>query len=548
MHWRRIGIGLFLLSLARSSPAVAADLSPGTGTPTAVASASPVTASSELTATIDAQIAAKWQAAGTRPTGPASDAEFLRRVWLDLTGTIPSVSEARDFLDDTSLDKRSRLVERLLASPAYSAHMAATWKELLLPEAANSYLIQYFATDFDPWLRKQFAENAGYDAIVREILTVSVTRAPNMRGLPFGQGPPSPFAFFAAKDGKPENLAASTARLFLGVRLECAQCHDHPFARWKREQFWGYAAFFGSIERTNQGDSLFQAREVLDRRELGVPGTERVVQARFLDATEPEWRPRVAARGALADWMTAPDNPYFSRAAVNRVWAQLFGTGLVDPVDDFAADNAPSHPELLDELARQFVAHRFDFQYLIRAIVASRAYALSSSSAGDSPSGEDLHLFARMPVRAMTPVQLYESLVQAAGLRHEADQVFVIKGGGDSPRREFLEKFASRDEKPTEHQTSILQVLTLMNGRLMNDATSLERGGALPAVAESYFLATPEKIEALYLAALARRPRPEELDRLVPYVDRGGPGLNPKQALADVFWALLNSAEFCVNH
>jgi hypothetical protein len=244
--------------------------------------------------------------------------------------------------------------------------------------------------------------------------------------------------------------------------------------------------------------------------------------------------------------MTAPGNPYFARAAANRVWAQFFGTGLVDPVDDLGPENVPSHPELLDTLAREFTAHGFDLKFLMRAITASRAYQLSS--AGYAPSQDDARLFARMPIRGMSPEQLYETLVQAAGLRRESAQPAPFLRGTDSPRAEFLDKFASRDEKPTEHQTSILQVLTLMNGRLMADATSLKRGGTLPAVAESYFLDTPAKVEALYLAALTRRPRPEELDRLVPYIDRGGPNLNPKEALADVFWAILNSAEFTLIH
>ena len=538
MHPRRSGIALagIWLVLLGAYAASAAEFTPDTQAPAAARG---------LTATIDARIATQWQATGTRPAPPASDAEFLRRVCLDLTGKIPTTSEARDFLDDTAADKRVRLVERLLASPAYAAHMARTWKELLMPEAAASFQIQYFATDFDPWLRRMFAENARYDAIVRAILTVDLRPTDNVQRVPIAQGPPSPSGFYAAKQGKPEDLAASTARLFLGIRLECAQCHDHPFARWKRDQFWSYAAFFAGVERVGEGDAFFQGREVLDRRELAIPGTDRVVQAGFLDGQAPEWRPRTGARAVLADWMTAPENPYFARAAVNRVWAQLFGTGLVEPIDDLGAENPPSHPELLDALGREFAAHGYDFKYLIRAIVASRAYGLSS--AGDSLTREDPRLFARMPVRAMTPLAHYESLVQAAGLRRDPELAPFVRGG-NSLRQEFLEKFASQDEKPTEHQTSLLQVLTLMNGRLMARATSLEQGGTLPAVAESPFLDTPGRIEALYLAAVSRRPRREELDRLVHYVESGGPAHDPRQALGDVFWALLNSAEFTLIH
>jgi hypothetical protein len=493
---------------------------------------------------IDQLIAAKWAQANIQPAPPADDAEYVRRVCLDLTGKIPTVTQVRDFLEDRSPQKREKLVERLLASASYSAHMTNIWKGLLMPEVPSNFQLQILATDFDVWLRKQFAENVAYDRLVRAILTVSLAQDQRNNNRFNLGGTPSPYAFFAAKEGKPENLAASSARLFLGIRLECAQCHDHPFAHWKRDQFWGLAAFFGEVERVGEGDALFQARELRDRRELAIPGTDRVAQAAFLDGSQTDWRPKVGARTILAEWMTSPENPYFARATANRLWAQFFGTGIVDPVDDLSANVQPSHPELLDELARQFADHQFDLKFLMRAITASRAYQLSS--AGYAPGQDDTHLFARMAVRGLMPQQLYDSVVQAAGIRREPDlPPFQLN---DSPRKDFLERFSSQEEKPGEHQTSILQALTLMNGRVMVEATSLERGGTLPAVADAYFLDTPGKIEALYLATLSRRPRPEEVERLEPYIDRGGPTLNPKQALADVFWALLNSAEFVSNH
>ena len=205
--------------------------------------------------------------------------------------------------------------------------MARIWSSLLLPEAADSREVQNLATDFDPWLGRQFAENASYDAIVCAILTVDLRPTDNVQRVPIAQGPPSPLAFYAAKQGKPEDLAASTARLFLGIRLECAQCHDHPFARWKRDQFWSYAAFFAGVDRVSDVNNYFQGREVLDRRELVIAGTERVMQAGFLDGQAPAWRPRTGARAVLADWMTAPENPYFARAAVNRVWRSSSAPG-----------------------------------------------------------------------------------------------------------------------------------------------------------------------------------------------------------------------------
>lgn len=499
-----------------------------------------------LAGAIDRALSARWDSSGASPAPPAGDAEYLRRVSLDVAGRIPPASEVRGFLDSTVPDKRLRLVEKYLAGPAFPNHMTNVWKDLLLPEAAGSFQAAFFVGDFEVWLRKQFAEGVGYDRMVREVLTVPLTNGQ----LVFNPGiggtvKPSPFAFLAAKEGKPENLASSASRLFLGLRLECAQCHNHPFSKWKRDEFWGMAAFFSGIQRQGNGDALFQGSDTPGKHEIAVPGSKRVVQASFLDGRDTDWKSGTAARAALADWLTARDNPFFARAAANRVWSQFFGVGIVDPVDDLGANNEPSHPELLDLLADQLAAHDFDLRYLVRAITASRAYQLSS--AGGSPSSDTYRLFDRMPVRGLTPLQLYDSLIQATGLRPEPPQPpFVF--GGDSPRRDFLERFASQEERPTERQTSILQALTLMNGRLVADATSPDRGATLPALADSYFLDTAGKVETLYLATLTRRPRPEELERLVPYVDRGGPTLNPRKALADVFWSLLDSAEFVLNH
>ena len=367
-----------------------------------------------------------------------------------------------------------------------------------------------------------------------------------MSPVPFRQqSRPSALAFYAANDAKPESLAASSARAFLGVRIECAQCHDHPFASWKRDQFWSLAAFFAGVERPKQVDcDIFQAREVPGRRELAISGGSRMVPARFLDGSEPPWRSNSVSRSILADWVVARDNPYFAKAAANRIWSLFFGSGLVDPVDDLSPQNPASHPELLDELAGAFASHNHDFKFLIRVLTSTKAY--QASSAGYVPDQEEARLFSKMPVRGMSPEQLYASFVQATGVKRERDMPFFF--GNESPRADFIEAFTGQDGRPLERRTSIRQSLTLMNGRLSVDATDLARGMTLPAVADAYFLDTPGKIEALYLAALTRKPTPEELDRMVAYVDRGGPTLDPKKALADVFWSLLNSSEFILNH
>jgi hypothetical protein len=495
-----------------------------------------------LAAKIDQLIAARWAANKVTPAPLADDGTFLRRLSLDVIGRIPSASEARRFLDDPTSDKREQAIERLLDSPGYISHFANIWRDLLLPEAKADFQQRFLSNLIERWLRKQFTDNVPYDQMVRELLTVPMPGDRRSVFAVFQQDEPSPLAFYSSKQGKPENLAASTTRLFLGIRLECAQCHNHPFSRWTREQFWGQAAFFGGIH--SQGQGIFSPlSEVSDRRELAIPGTERVAQARFLDGKEPQWRYKVSARNTLADWMTDPNNPYFARAAVNRLWAHFFGIGIVEPVDDLNDENQPSHPELLDELAHQFVRHGFDFRFLIRAITLSKTYQLSSTHPSATPP--DLRLFAYMPVKGLSQDQLLASLSLAIGVpsltANQRRNVF------DPSQMSFQDKFVSQDQR-TEYQTSIPQALALMNNRLIAEATHPERSQFLASVINAPFLDTEGRIETLYLAALARKPRPDELAKHRRYVETGGAVQDPKAALSDVFWALLNSPEFFLNH
>jgi hypothetical protein len=421
-----------------------------------------------------------------------------------------------------------------------------------LPEAATNAELQGQVGGFNDWLRRQISRNVGYDRMVRELLTVPFAGErvrPRTPARPPDAGEPTPVAFYLAKDVKPEDLAGSTARLFLGVKIECAQCHDHPSASWTRQQFWGYAAFFAGLQRDAGGGAAI--REVFDRRELKIPGSSQAVEARFLDDTEPQWKFNVGARTTLAEWMTAPANPYFARAAANRLWAHFFGIGLIEPVDDLRPDNPPSHPELLDELARRFAAQRFDVPFLIRAITASRAYQLTSAAppGGRPAAGDNLRLFARMAVRGLSPEQLFDSLVLATGYR---EPPAAQAPGGPAPARnpvraEFLALFANNGQSRTEAHMSIQQALALMNGRFIALATR-SKDGTLAIVTGDPALDTAGQIEALFLATLTRKPTPRERDRFVRYLDGGGPNKDAKQALADVFWVLLNSTEFMLNH
>lgn len=508
--------------------------------------AAEVLSEQELAKKIDQFLAARWKAERVQPVPVADDAEYLRRLYLDLIGRIPSRAEARTFLEDRTPNKRERVVRRLLKEGAHVEHFVNVWRDLLIPET-NNIDVQGQLNSFNDWLRKQFSQNVPYDRMVGELLTVPFgsERLRSQRTMPkesSDPAAPSPRAFYLAKDVKPENLAASTSRLFLGVSIECAQCHNHPFASWTRQHFWGFAAFFAGLQRDPESNGII--REAFDRRDIKIPGSLSSTDARFLDETQPRWKYNVGARATLAEWLTAGGNPYFARAAVNRLWAHFFGLGLVEPVDDFRTDNPPSHPELLGELAGQFVSHRFDLHYLLRSITASRAYQLTSAApASLSSSGR---LFAHMTVKGLTPEQLFDSLAVATGYR-PPPRPSPMEATSPDARAEFLARFANGQPR-TEMQRSIQQALLLMNGPFIADATRPEKGAVLASIAKDPSLDTAGRVEALYLATLSRRPTAREAKRFESYVDGSGPLKDAKLALGDVFWTLLNCAEFSLNH
>ena len=503
-----------------------------------------------LSARIDELLTASWEKQRITPAEAATDGEFLRRVYLDLAGRIPTVAEARAFDTDKRADKRRQLVAGLLARPTYAKHFTTVWRRLLLPEADANPNFVFIAPGFEAWLRQQFTKNVPYDQMVRELLNTPIDQQAtqqifNLNGI----SKPTPVAFYLAKEGKPENLAAASARVFLGIRLECAQCHNHPFAEWTRDQFWELAAFFGGIKGRDRGDGiLFPEKEVLDSRELAIPGTDKVVQANFPDGTEPQWKFKVGPRETLAEWVTGKNNPYFARATVNRVWALFFGIGLVEPVDEMtgAQDTVVHHAQLLDELTKAFVANKYDLKLLVEAIVGTRAYQLSSRGKGPAP------LYSRHPLRGLSGEQLFDSLATATGQPDgTGEDPFAFFNGG-SPRQEFLTKYGQQTAKTTEYETSIIQALTLMNGRFVGEATNPTRSELLTAVVEAPFLNDRSRVETIYLATLSRRPTAKEMENALSFVERAATGNDAKklrnEAYADVFWAIINSAEFVFNH
>jgi len=492
-------------------------------------------ADQQMSQRVDSLLAAAWKDASVKPAPRASDAEFLRRAYLDLTGQIPRVSEARAFLDDSLPDKRARLIDALLASPGYSSHLADVWRQILLTDTPAAD--DAGASDgFETWLRNAFAENRSYVELARELILAT------------GQSSDSgPALFYTALELKPEKLAASTSRAFLGIQIQCAECHNHPFDKWTKRDFWGYAAFFA---RVSQGGGRAMTAGLVRDRETGevtLPNSREIVPARYLLGSVADDKHGRSRRMLLAEWMTSPSNPYFARAAVNRVWSQLFGRGIVDPPDDLR-DDQPTHvPRLLSELAAYFDRTNYDVRRLYRVLATTEAYQLASEEdSGQRPPD----LFAAMPLKVLTAEQLYTCVSIATCRPYDKILASVPSSGARramTNRAAFVNSFRAPSTGPTEYLAGIPQALKLLNGRLVDDATDLERSDILAAL-EAPFLTDRDRVETLFLATLSRAPSPEIAQKFEAYVAAHPETEAKRCALGNILWALLNSAEFAINH
>jgi hypothetical protein len=500
---------------------------------TSLTAASPDAAA--LAARIDERIRARLKSEAVQPAPRADDAEFLRRASLDITGRIPPAVDVYEFLADETAGKRAQLVDRLLEQPRFAIHFSNLWRAELLPEATTNQQAAELERGFENWLIQRLRSRTSYDQLVRELLTVPLP-ASDQPAEPVLRDParPNPLAFLAAKDSKPENIAAAVTRTFLGIRLECAQCHDHPFAKWTQQQFWSQAAFFAGLEKRANG-LLAPLTEAVDRREIASPKGGDMIAAAFLVGSAPKGEQQ-SPRTAYAQWLTSPENPYFARAAVNRLWGQFFGMGIVDPVDDFHDNNPPSDPELLDELAASFVASGFDLRFMIRSICLTEAY--QRTSARTHASQDESRLPARMATKALTGEQFFDSFVVATGHRNTGER--------GNARQQFLTRFALAGPI-SEPETSVQQALTLLNGRFVAQAADPGQSPTLIAITQTPHMTTAMKIESLYVSALSRVPSPAEAERLLAYVAAASPD-RQHERLADIFWMLLNCVEFRVNH
>ena len=502
--------------------------------------------SQELADWIDRRFEEEYQKAGTKPGAIVDDATYLRRVYLDLQGRIPTVAQLRDFMAEESSFKRQDYVDRLLTSekrPEQFAqrsadNLARVWRRMMIPAASPG---ANMATQLDPWLAKQFSANTPYDQFARKLLLVAPQNMRGFGGISVEQPAttPDPDAaagiFQQAVGQAPENLAAAYVRVFLGVRLHCAQCHDHPLADWKRADFWGIAAL---LAPGNVKNAAAAAAPVI------TPSTEPVsYTAKLLWAKEPlkEIPAGKSSRELLADWMVSAENPNFAATAVNRVWQYLCGRGLAGSVDNLD-QVSPQERKILDDLAKLFVESGYDVRWLITGICKSKVYQQSVVKQGADAQQEG---FVHRPLKTLLPEQVFDSLEQALNLPvAKADNGPRFNG----EREQFVLRMnESTTDAPADFKGGIPQALMLMNGKLTADATSLESSRTLRAVVEAPFLSNEQKIEALYLAAVTRKPRPDELSFLLEHVKSKSTDNERKQAYAEIMWGLLNGPEFVLS-
>jgi hypothetical protein len=492
---------------------------------------------------IDTLLEAGWTTAQVHPAPIAGDGEFLRRAYLDLTGVIPRVSEVRQFLADDHPDKRQRLVDELLESPRYATHMATTWRNRILPLGVDPERSRE-AVGLQKWLRTRFAKNLRYDNLVGELL------------LTIGGDELGPALYYQANDVSPEKLAASSAELFLGLKLECAQCHDHPFADWSQKDFWGLAAFFARVKAPDDRSMMMRSSyRIVDaeRGDVQLPGSGEIVPPKYPRGDAAADDARRTRRTQLALWMTSRDNRYFARAAVNWAWSHLFGQGLVDSLDNVDEQDTSTSSQLLDELANYFVQSGFDLKQLWRTLASSRTYHLSSQH--PDPDSAEPELFARMLAKPLTPEQLYDSFVVLApraavgtGLTPGAGAVVATTVLDENPvRLEFVRRMRPPPGSVTEYRAGTLQVLMLMNGLATTDVTAHDRSSLLGAL-DAPFMSGDDQVETLFLAALSRQPDSQERVACAKALSDCETDDDRSRALSDLLWALVNSTEFAFNH
>lgn len=484
---------------------------------------------------IDKHVWDKLTRLGIPPSGPIDDATFLRRAFLDVIGTLPTADEAQAFLADTSADKRVKLVDALLQRPEYADYWTMKWSDLL--KADKLKITAQGTVGLTRWLRQQFKSNRPYDEMAREILTA--------QGPVQGEGP---VAFFKSLDS-PEVTSRAVSQLFLGVRIECAQCHHHPSERWSQDDYAGLAGFFTgvAVKKLPDGTDAVVARAGVDQKH---PRSGELVPARALGAKSADFANVVDRRQVLAQWMTASDNPFFARAIANRMWAHYFGRGLVEPIDDQRATNPPTNEPLLDALQAHLKEVRYDLKAFTRTLLLSNAYQLGPAI---DQNRDDRQHFSHARPKALPAEVLLDAISQTTGVPEKfngwPDGVRSIQVWDNRMPSYFFRIFgrpvrATVCECERSNEPSISQALHLLNSPEVN-AKIAHRHGTARKLVEST-LTDDQIIDRICLGTLSRYPTDNE--RVLMRSAFESAAGQRQQAVEDILWSVLNTKEFLYNH
>ncbi len=506
---------------------------------------------------IDQLVLAQLKELRLPPSPPADDATFVRRAFLDVIGRLPTAEEVRAFVQDRSPGKHERLADFLLARPEFVDFWAYRWSDLLLvtgsklrPDAISAYY---------QWIRDAVAENKPWDAWVRELITA--------RGSSVDEGASN----FYAVHQDPEAMAENVSQAFLALSINCAKCHNHPLEKWTNDQYYSFANLFARVRAKGWGGD---PRNGDGKRTLYVEDAGDLIQPRTgkpqppapLDAPPLEGSDPADRRVALAAWLTSPDNPYFTRAIVNRVWASFLGSGLVEPVDDLRASNPASNEKLLEALARHLIAERYDLKRLMRTILISQTYRRSSEPVPGNES--DLRHHARYQPRRLMAEVLSDAIADVTGVSDTFSEIALNDGSSEKTtaytnvtrslqlrdaavRSYFLKTFGRHPREITcecerSNQPSLVQVLHLSNGNTLNEKLASKTGHLTRWLATE---PTPIQIlEEAWMRCLGRAPTAAEVKATEPLLTEASAPAARREVVEDLYWSLLTSREFLFQH
>jgi hypothetical protein len=500
---------------------------------------------------VDSHTLAKWRQLGIVPSDLCTDEEFIRRASLDITGTLPTPEQLKAFVADSDPGKRDKLIDRLVDSAEHSFYFASKWADILRVKRGNNITRAYGTFVFHDWIRQALADDKPFDELARDILSAvgDETKCP-------------PVVWY--KDLQtPDQFVDNAAQVFLGTRLQCAQCHHHPYEKWSQDDYWGLAAFFGRLGRKVvpvAGLSIQnqqQQRQVLFTRPSGAVVNKRTNKPATMKALDGEPLDVAAdqdPRQKLVDWLVDAKNPFFSRAVVNRYWAHFFNRGIVDPLDDMRVTNPPSNPELLDALANDFMEHKFSLKHLVRTICKSRTYQLSSTP--NEFNKHDKQNYARYYPRRMSAEVLFDAVCQATdspttfnGLPRDSHAPHrAIMLPDESFQSYFLDVFGrpqrlSACECERVSEANLAQALHLLNSEEIQGKVS-RAGGRADAMAKDP-RPDAEKVEDLFLWTVGHKPGEKQLKLALEHLEANAK--NKKAGYENILWALINTKEFVFN-